>query len=52
MGGAIPEQVVLCSIRRQAMKAIRRKPVNSVFPWLLLQFLLHFSALSLLCDGL
>ena len=37
--GAIPGQVFLDSIRKQAEQAIRSKPVSSIPPWLLIQLL-------------
>jgi hypothetical protein len=39
MGGAIPRMMVLGSIRMQAVRVMRSKPLSSISPWLLHQFL-------------
>lgn len=50
-GDAISGQVVLDAIRKQAEKAVRTSPVNSVPLWPLLQFLPGVPALTLVSDG-
>lgn len=39
IGGAIPGQVVLGAITKQAEHAMKGEPVSSVPPWLLLELL-------------
>lgn len=51
MGGAIPRQVVLACIRKQAEPVIRNKSVSSVPPRPLYQFLSGIPALTFLSHG-
>lgn len=51
MGGTTARQVIFSCVRKQAERAKRSKPVNSMPPWLLLQFLPWAPVLMCLHNG-